>query len=137
MVESFKEISFAECKKPEDFEKVLQDKLGIGFAECTQALSTSLQERAEEVAQDLPSMAPHGDYDKLTEDQAEIAKFLKEEASKPEHWEIDFIEVRSEKDQLMELIFINKAVDDGDILKGFVFIGLSGKIRHAFAQVHG
>jgi hypothetical protein len=136
MVENFKEISFEECKEPEDFDKILREKLGIGFTECSQALCESLQDRAQEVAEDLPSMAPYGDYGKLSEDPEVITKFLRDEASKPENWKIEFIEVRKANDQLMELIFVNKAVDDGDVLKGFVFIGLSGKIRHAFAQVH-
>ncbi len=136
MVEDFKEISFDNLKELEEIDGVLRDKLGIGFAECTQALCDSLLERAEEVVEDLPSMAPHGDYSKLMEDPESITKFLREEAAKPENWKFEMLEVRKAKDQLMELIFVNKTVDDGDILKGFVFVGLSGKIRHAFVQVH-
>jgi hypothetical protein len=137
-MENFKEVfeEFRKTKEPEDLDRILKEKLGIGFAECQQALCDSLQERAEEMSQDMTTMAPHGDYGKLMEDAESIAKFLREEASKPEHWKIEFIELRKESDQLMEMIFFNKAVDDGDLLKGFVFVGLSGKIRHAFAQVN-
>lgn len=136
MVEDFKEISFENLKELEEIDGVLRENLGIGFAECTKALCDSLLERAEEVVEDLPSVAPHGDYSKLLEEPESIAKFLREEAAKPENWKFEMLEVRKAKDQLMELIFVSTAVDDGDILKGFVFVGLSGKIRHAFVQVH-
>lgn len=137
MIESFKEIFSEEHKEIGDLDKIMQEKLGIGFSACAQALCESLQQRAEEVTEDVISMAPYGDYDKLTEDPEVISKFLREEASKPENWKIQMVEVKKNDDQLMELVFDNIAVDDGDILKGFVFVGLSGKIRHAFAQIHG
>jgi hypothetical protein len=132
MVEKLTDISFEGAKTPEEIEKVVQDNLGISFAECGQVLSQSLLERAEELVGEL-NIAPYGDYAKVTEDPEQILSFLKEEAVKPENWKISWIDIKGE---LMELMFDNQAVDDGDILKGFVFIGLSGKIRHAFAQVH-
>ena len=135
MVESFKEIPFAEAKGEEEIDKLLQEKLGISLAECATALCDSLRERAEEVAEEMTSLAPNGDYEKLMEEPEAIIKFLREEATKPECWALEFLETKKEKSQLMELVFANKAVDDGDSLKGFVFIGLSGKIRHAFTQV--
>lgn len=136
MVEKMSEVPLKETKTPEEMDKVLREHLGIGFAECAQALSASLAERAEELMEDIINLAPYGDYDKITEDPEVILKFLKEEAVKPENWEIQFVEVKKESDQLMEMVFFNKSVDDGDILKGFVFVGISGKIRHAFTQVH-
>src|SRR5271166_2816875 len=136
MVNDFKDLKFDEAKTPEDLDKVLREHFGIGFQECSEALSKSLVERCAELIDDMPNLAPYGNYEKLMEKPEDMLQFLKDEASKPENWEIQFIEVKKDKDQLMELVFFNKAVDDGDILKGFVFIGLSGKIRHAFAQVH-
>jgi hypothetical protein len=133
MVEKLTDISFEGAKTPEEIEKVVQDNLGISFAECGQALSQSLLERAEELVGELLNVAPYGDYAKVTEDPEQILSFLQEEAVKPENWKISWIDIKGE---LMELMFDNQAVDDGDILKGFVFVGLSGKIRHAFAQVH-
>lgn len=136
MVESFKDLLPEEAKTPEEIDKVLQEKLGIGLSEMAKALSDSLLERTEELAEELMNIAPYGDYSKLMEETDSITKFLQDEASKPENWKIQFIEAKKEKDQLIEFVFFNKAVDDGDILKGFVFVGLSGKIRHAFAQVN-
>jgi hypothetical protein len=125
-----------ETKTSEELEKLIKEHLGIDFSQCAEALSSTLRERAQELLEDLPNMAPLGDYDKLTEDPEAILKFLQEEAVKPEHWQIQFVEVRKPTDQLMEMCFFNKAVDDGDSLKGFVFVGLSGKIRHCFCQVN-
>jgi len=136
MVESFKDLLPEEVKTPEEIDKVLQEKLGIGLSEMARALSDSLLERIEELAEELMNIAPYGDYSKLMEEKDGITKFLQDEASKPENWKIQFIEAKKEKDQLIEFVFFNKSVDDGDILKGFVFVGLSGKIRHAFAQVN-
>lgn len=135
MATSFKDIPLDEAKKPEDIDKVLQEHLNVSLAQCAEALSVSLQDRAEEFVEELVTVAPHGDYGKLIEGSEAILKFLKEEAYKPENWVLELLGVRSEKDQLVELIFLNKAVDDGDMLKGYVFIGLSGTIRHAFPQV--
>ncbi len=136
MVESFKEIPFDEAKGVEDIDKLLQQHLNISVRECAEALSAALKERAEEFVEELTTVAPYGAYDKLMEDPEAIATFLREDASKPENWTLEFLEYKKEKDQLIELIFSNEAVDDGDNLKGFVFVGLSGKIRHAFPQVH-
>ncbi len=137
MEEVFKKVlNEEEGKGPEAVDKLLQEHLHISLAECAQALSNSLAERAEELIPDLFNLAPYGNYEKFTEDEAVILQFLKEEAVKPENWELQFMEVKKKDDKLLEMVFFNKAVDDGDILKGFVFLGLSGVIRHAFTQVN-
>jgi len=136
MIENFDKIISAETGGPEVMDKLLKEHLNIGLSDCTQALSNSLSERAEELLEDIMNLAPYGDYDKLTEDPQVMLSFLKEESCKQENWIIDFVEVEKKGDKLLKLTFLNKSVDDGDILKGFVFLGLSGVIRHAFTQVH-
>jgi len=136
-MESFKDLVGEDAKTPEDIDKKVQEKLGIGLREMAGALCDALQRRAEEVGTDCYSIAPYGDYGKLIEDPEQIVKFLREEAAKVENWKLDFLEVKKKDDKLIEFVFINSAVDDGDVLKGFVFVGFSGNIRHAFAQVHG
>ena len=136
MIESFRDLSFEGCKTSEDVDKKLQESIGLTLKECQEALSNCLLIRAEEVLPELPSVAPYGDYDKLMEDPETIQNFLETEAYKPENWDVEFFYHRKEQDKLAEFVFYNKAVDDGDVLKGFVFVGLSGKIRHAFAQAH-
>lgn len=126
---------FEEAKTPEDIDKLLQEHLKISTAQCAEALAASLQERAEEFVEELVAVAPHGDYGKLIENPEDILKFLKDEAYKAENWVLELLGKRSEKEQLIELVFLNKAIDDGDMLKGYVFVGESGVIRHAFPQV--
>ena len=135
-MEDMKDLVSDDIKTPEDLDKVLQERLGISLQEMTHALTDSLRQRAEEVAEDCFSVAPYGDYSKMIEDPEGVAKFFRDEAAKPEHWKLEFFEMKKKGDQLIEFIFNNTAVDDGDILKGFVFVGLSGTIRHAFCQVH-
>lgn len=134
--EDIKELVSEELKTPEDIDKKLREKLGIGFSEMAGALTDSLQQRAEEVAEDCFSVAPYGDYSKMIEDPEGVAKFFREEAAKPEHWKLEYFELQKKGGQMIEFIFTNSSVDDGDILKGYVFVGLSGIIRHAFCQVH-
>jgi hypothetical protein len=136
MIETFKDLVGDEAKTPEDIDAKIREKLGIGLSEMAGALTDALKARAEDVAEDCYSIAPYGDYDKMIEDKAEMAKFLREEAAKPEHWKLEFLEVKKKEDKLIEFVFLNSSVDDGDILKGFVFVGFSGLIRHAFAQIH-
>ena len=124
------------AKKDEEIDGVLRKHLAIGFSECAEALAKFLLERGEECLEDMINLAPYGDYNALTEDKEVMLKFLQEEAIKPENWVIQMVEVKKKGDQLIELLFFNKSVDDGDILKGFVFVGASGKIRHAFVQAH-
>jgi hypothetical protein len=128
--------AFKEAKCPEDFDRILRERTGAGLSECATALTAALKERADEMLEELPYVSPHGDYGKMMEDKDLIRTFLLDEAAKDENWEFQYLEVRKTKDTLMELVFFNKAVDDGDTLKGFVFLGFSGKIRHCFPQVN-
>ena len=138
MISSFKEF-FELLKDSEELEKdlenILKTQLNLTLDSCYECLSKDLQQSAPEVAKELFTVAPNGDYSKLMEDAEIIEKFLKEDAHKAENWKLSRAEVRKENDQLMSIVFKNTAIDDGDILKGFVFVGLSGVIRHSFVQV--
>lgn len=133
MLEDF---NFDDKDTMEQFDQKLKEKLGIGIAECAEALNKSIMEKADELVIELPNIAPSGDYGKLIEDKEGMSSFLKEESIKPGSWVLQFLEVKNKDSGLIELVFFNKTVDDGDILKGFVFVGKSGKIRHAFVQIH-
>jgi hypothetical protein len=134
--ESPLKAAIKEAKTPEDLDKALREHTGTGATECAAALTFALKERVDEILEDLPYVSPHGDYGKMMEDKDLIRDFLLNEAAKDENWELQFLEIRKDSDSLMELVFFNKAVDDGDTLKGFVFLGFSGKIRHVFPQVN-
>lgn len=134
--ESPLKLAMKEAKEPEDIDKILREHTGTGLSECASALTASLLERVDEMLEELPYVSPHGDYSKMMEDKDLIRDFLLTEAAKDENWTVQFLEIRKTQDTLMELVFFNKAVDDGDTLKGFVFLGFSGKIRHCFPQVN-
>jgi hypothetical protein len=135
MINDIKELEVGEKATNEQLDQKIREKLGIGFSEMTEALCLSVKERAVELVEEIANIAPNGDYGKLIEDKELMAKFLQEEAAKPENWIIQFIETKKKDSGLIEFVFFNKTVDDGDIFKGFVFVGKSGKIRHAFAQI--
>jgi len=126
----FKDLGLEEKDKESQIDEKLKEKIGIGLGEMKTALSESVQERAREIVEDMINIAPMGDYDRLTEDKAEMATFLHDEAHKLEHWVLNFLEV---KDDVLHFSFFNKAVDEGDNFIGSVFVSKTGKIRHAFA----
>jgi hypothetical protein len=135
-MKDFDLITKTETKSPEDIDKLLQEHLHISLQDCYESLSESLKNRAEELLPEMFNLAPYGDYNAMMEEPQDMLQFLIEEAAQPKNWVVQFLDVRKQDDQLLELMAYNTAVDDGDILKGFVFIGLSGTIRHAFAQIH-
>jgi len=134
-ITDFSQLKFDSNDDSAKMDTKIRAALGLGFSECAEALSVALSTKAHEVAQDMINCAPYGKYDQLLEDKEKIAEFFKTEAYKPENWKAQFVEIKKDK-PMMEIVFFNQAVDQGDILQGFVFVGVSGKIRHAFAQVH-
>jgi hypothetical protein len=145
MINSIDDLGLDEALK--DFDKLeaheiekiidlaLQEKLNIGLDNLRSSLSESVKNRAEELALDLPNIAPYNDYGKLLEDNDSMATFLREEASKPENWFFDTFQEDQTNKNLIKFLFANKAVDDGRVLEGIVFVNKSGIIRHSFAQV--
>jgi hypothetical protein len=135
----FSIIEFFDLSRDEyDEDKVadkIQAKLGTSLLQMKEALSKSVQERAEELTLDFPNIAPLGDYGKLIEDNDGMADFLKTEGHKPEHWKLYGIYLNSVNKELISFCFWNTGVDDGKTFQGFVFTSKTGKIKHAFAQV--
>lgn len=113
----------------------IQEKLGTSLGLMQEALAKALIERAEETVLEMRNIAPHGDYDKLIEDNDGMADFLKNEAQKPENWKLYGIKISDIKKDLISFAFVNIAVDEGDTMQGFVFVSKGGKIKHAFPVV--
>lgn len=134
MVEKFADLGLEKAETVEQAEQMVQEKLGISFLEMREALSSYVISKAEELTHEFVNIAPLGDYGKLLEDNDSMAEFLKTEAHKPEHWEIQAVRPSDVQKELISFEFGNNAVDDGDIFKGFVYVSLQGKIKHAFAQ---
>ena len=137
--ERFSIIDFFNLSKDEYEEdnvaQKIEDKLGISLKQIKEVLSKSVIERSEELSLNMINIAPNGDYEKLLEDNDSMSDFLKKEASKLEHWKLDYIFVSDINNELLSFVFSNDAVDDGTTFEGFVFITKTGKIKHSFAQV--
>ena len=119
----------------ERIDAILKEKLGLGLENLKTSLHDSVKNRAEELALDLPNIAPYNDYGKMLEDNDSMATFLKDEAAKLENWLLYSIQDDQKNQTLIKFMFLNKAVDDGRVLQGLVFVSKSGTIRHSFAQV--
>lgn len=125
------EVGFKNGAGLEQWETILQGKLGMKISDLQQAICEWLKKNSEEVSLDMTNIAPEGDYGRLIEDNDGMAQFLQTEASKPEHWSL--LDVRL-NNNMMQFGFSCKVVDDGESLRGFVYVSSGGKIRHAFAQ---
>lgn len=134
MIENAKELNFSDVKNEEDVDKILMEKTGTGIATCKEALFKSVSTRANEIVSGVANIAPYGNYDTLLEDEGKMSEFVQTEAAKIENWHLEFVSAK-EQDKVIELMFFNKAVDEGDVMKGFVYLGFSGKVRHSFAQI--
>lgn len=120
---------------PEAVTKKVEAKLGTTIDSMKEKLSQWIVEHAEELTLDMRNIAPLGDYEKLIEDNDGMAEFLKTEAHKPEHWKLYRLRMSDVNKQLIQFVFANLAVDEGETLQGFVFSNKTGIIRHAFASV--
>jgi hypothetical protein len=137
-MEDLKELDFSKLETIEQIEAYVQEKMGANFSEMKATLSANLKDKAEELTLEFTNIAPYAEYDKMLEDNDSMAVFLKEEATKEENWLLNQLEVVKHANQdMLEIVFTNKAVDDGDTLEGYIFLSKSGKIRHAFTQGNG
>jgi len=142
MIDSVKDLGLDDLDKEEIDEKFwelldqrLQEKMGLSLEILKQSVCDAIKTRAEEVALDLPNIAPYGDYGAMLEDNDSMTSFLKDEASKPENWMLYSIAPDHKNENLLKFLLKCKAVDDGDVLQGLVFTNKSGMIRHSFCQV--
>lgn len=127
-----------DIKEPADvlkkLDEILTEKLGHSLEDIKKPLLEYVKSHAEELALELPNIAPFGDYGKLLEDNDGMANFLKTDCAEPKHWLVYLISGDDKFDQLIRVVFKCLAVDDGEALKGTVFVSKAGVIRHAFAQ---
>lgn len=136
MIESFKDLGITGEEEIEQLDTIFQEKLGISFLDMVALLGESLHNNATEIASQFLVMTPNGDYSKLLEDQDKMVEFLRREAGKGENWHPVYIGTSRDPKlpNMLEVLFANKAVDDGDALMGYVFLNYAGKVLHAFVQ---
>lgn len=137
MIEKWEDLGVTGEETPEQLNEIFKEKLGITFEDMTSLLSKYVEEKAEELASNFVTVIPYEDYSKFLEDPTKIADFFRREASKPENWTPSYMGTSKDKKKpnMIEVLFENKAVDDGKSMTGFIFLSYSGKVLHAF--VHG
>ena len=112
---------------PQQVLSLAQDSIDVAI----RTLSEVLLARADEISKEYTNVICYGAYDKIMEDEESIANFLKQEAIKTENWKLHSLSISCEK-AWIEMLFFNKAIDEGHTMKGIVFIDYSGKILHSF-----
>jgi hypothetical protein len=135
MFENFKDLNISSDDSINEVEGKIKEKLGIDFSTMKEALSSFVKEKAEELSLEFNNIAPYGDYGELLEDNEKMANFLKQEASLMKNWEISYFMQSDVNPSLLQFIFNNCSVDEGNSFQGHVFVSKSGKIRHAFAKL--
>lgn len=136
--DGFNLLKYFDIQDEDDADAVAQKveaKMGTSIQTMKERLSEWVLAHAEEMTLDLHNIAPLGDYEKLIEDNDGMADFLKTEAHKPEHWKLYGVRMSDVNKTLIQFVFANMAVDEGETMQGFVFSNKTGTIRHAFAQV--
>lgn len=139
MIESIKDLEFdkLDLDSPDLESKVdliIQEKLGCKLSDLKKSLAVFLNERADELALDLPYIAPYNDYSKLLDEQDGKVAFLKSDLTKEENWILYSIAEDTENKNLIKFTFRTPAIDDGDIVSGLVFTNKNGLIRHSFIR---
>jgi hypothetical protein len=117
----------------EKVNSIIKENLGLDVNEIKQVLCNNVKERAQELAVDLPNLAPYNDYSKMLENNDDMTQFIQTDVSKVENWILYQIEDDLKNNKLLKFTFKSTAVDDGETVSGLVFISKAGKIRHAFA----
>lgn len=131
----FKDLNISSEDTTSEVEAKIKEKLGLEFSAMKEALSTFVKEKAEELSLEFNNIAPYGDYGELLEDNEKMVNFLKEEASLTKNWEISHFMQSDVDPSLLQFIFNNSSVDDGNSFQGHVFVSKNGKIKHAFVRL--
>ncbi len=131
-------LNLPKTKKPlteRGVEKYVKAALGITVAQVKKHLRDYVSANAEKLCEDIVSLAPYDDYSKLLDETPDIVKFFKGEMNKAKNWKLKSLESKVQEDTpFVAFSFVNKAADDGSIVKGFVFIDHEGQPMHVIAD---
>lgn len=130
-------IIFSPGDTPEQVEAKIEETWEIKFADLRKTLETLTKEIAGKLAEGMITMAPFQDYANLLEEPEAITTFITNEGSLAKNWELGVVEetdTRLVAEPLLQLIFNNVAVDEPGTLKGFIYLSMSGKVKHAFVR---
>lgn len=136
MITSFEDLGLTGEEDATQVQAILEEGLEIKFEDILERLNSCLRERASEVAENFLVMVPFEDYDKLLEEQPQMVQFLREQAAQSKHWQPKYIGNSRDKKlpNMVELLFNNTAVNDGEAVMGYVFLSFSGKVLHLFVR---
>jgi hypothetical protein len=134
MIETFADLGLKDIDKVEEVDLKIKEKLGLGVDILQEKIGSYVASHAEELSLQFRTITPFGKYENLIENNDDMASFLKESCSKPEHWKLEMINPSDVNKSLIEFVFYCDAVDDQDNFKGFAFVSMSGKVRHCFAR---
>ena len=132
MIEDWKDLGLVDGGGEEQWSQQIQEKLGLSVDDLKSAISKWMETHAEELSLNFLTVAPHGDYGKMMEDNDSMAEFFRKDGADPQYWKL--VGGRTESENMFQFSFSCQAVDEGESLHGFVYVGKSGKIRHVFAQ---
>ncbi len=135
MIKDIADLNFESSDTEEIVSSKIKEKLNIDIPAMKDCLSNFVIDNSDQLSNDFVNIIPYGDYSKFLEDADKISKFLKDEASKIENWKLIYITPSDINQDLIEFVFNNKSIDDGDIFQGHIFLNKSGKIKHAFTKV--
>lgn len=130
-------IIFSPGDTPEQVEAKIEETWEIKFADLRKSLETITIETADKLAEGMITMAPYQDYSQLLEDPGAITTFIANEGSLAKNWELAMLEetdTRLVAEPLLQLVFDNIAIDEPGTLKGFIYLSMGGKVKHAFVR---
>lgn len=125
-------INIQENTTLEEIESQIENLTNISFNELKRKLSNYVVDNAAKIVEEVHNIIPYGDYSSIIEDKLQMEVFLKDASNKLENWELDLV---MQENNLLQLVFNNISVDDGEIFKGHIFISANGKIKHLFARI--
>lgn len=125
-------INIQENTTLEEIESQIENLTNISFNELKRKLSNYVIDNATKIVEEVHNIIPYGDYSSIIEDKLQMEVFLKDASNKLENWELDLV---MQENNLLQLVFNNNSVDDGEIFKGHIFISANGKIKHLFARI--
>jgi hypothetical protein len=134
MVEDFSELELNKAKTDKDIDLILKEKLNISLVNMVEKISSHLKLHVDDICSEFLTLAPFGEYSKLLETPEDIKSFILDNSDNYDNWKLVYAQINDTNHALMEFVFNFVAANDGEEIKGYAYLGKSGKIRHAFAQ---
>jgi len=127
------ELNLTDGVSEDVWDRQIQEKLYVSLDNMKNEIINWVRDNTMSLAEQFKYVVAFGDYDRFFDEKQLIQGFFAEEASKIENWIISGAKLDL-KLNLIKFAFSCKAIDEGDSLKGYVYVSENGKVKHAFAQ---